>query len=315
MRIAVILIRIRNQVRICAPKLSLTLELYLGIMAEAMLIRIALGGCMRKTNLLVLGIAFFNVLLPVSAFAGQVAYNYSGLSFEFDQSPQWEISGSFILDETDLIEGENLIDKIVSWEFRWTNGIDEYSLSSATGAVINDDPNSYVDTDGLPVFKVDGSGQITVLAFEALEALGNRNTVVAFYALGDGIGFGITFGPDLCCTGGPGAFTGPTLVLEYVDVDIKPSSDTSCNAVIPVAVLGSETFDATLIDASTLSFVGASARQTGNGTLSCNVSDVNDDGHMDLLCQYKDATAEGAVTGELYDGTAIRGSDIYCVSP
>ena len=82
---------------------------------EAMFIRIAFGGHMRKTSLWALGIAFFNVLLPVSAFAGQVAYNYSGLSFEFDQSPQWESSGSFIVNESDLIAGENLIDKIVSW--------------------------------------------------------------------------------------------------------------------------------------------------------------------------------------------------------
>ena len=269
---------------------------------------------MRKTNLLALGIAFFNVLLPVSAFAGQVAYNYSGLSFESDD-PRWEISGSFIFDEDDLIADVDLIDKIVSWEFSWTNGIQTYSLSSAAGDAINYDPNVYIYT-GKPVFKVDESGQITELAFEALETPSplDRTTVVAF-SFFEGTGFGITFGPDLCCTGGPGAFTGPTLVLEYVDVGIKPSSDTSCNAVIPVAVLGSETFDATLIDPSTLSFVGASARQTGNGTLSCHVSDVNDDGHMDLLCQYKNATAEGAVTGKLYDGTAIQGSDIYCVSP
>jgi len=253
-----------------------------------------------------------SVLLPVTAFAGQVAYNYSGLTYDWQGSPQWEITGSFIFDESDLDPGVDLIEKIVSWEFRWTNGTEEYSLSSAS-AVINDDPNVYVN--GVPVFKVDASGQITELAFEALEALGNRNTVVALFPEGAGFGFGITSGPDQCCTGGPGVFTGPTLVLEFVDVDIKPSSDTSCNAVVPVAVLGSDTFDATLIDASTLTFVGASARQTGNGTLSCHVSDVNDDGHMDLLCQYKNATAEGIVTGELYDGTAIQGSDIYCVSP
>ena len=273
---------------------------------------------MRKTSLWALGITFFNVLLPVSAFAGQVAYSYSGLSYEWDD-PRWEISGSFVFDESDINDaansGADLIDKIVSWEFTWTNGEKTYSLSSAAGDAINYDPSVYIYT-GRPVFKVDESGQIAELAFEALETPSPlvRTTVVAFSSF-EGSGFGITFGPDLCCTGGPGAFTGPTLVLEYVDVDIKPSSDTSCNAVIPVAVLGSETFDATLIDASTLSFVGASARQTGNGTLSCHVSDVNDDGHMDLLCQYKDATAEGTVTGELYDGTAIQGSGIYCVSP
>jgi len=271
---------------------------------------------MRKTILWALAITFCNVLLPVSAFAQQVAYSYSGLSGDWD-NPRWEISGSFVFDESDINEaaesGANLIEKIVSWEFSWTNGSDTYSLSSAAGDVINRDSGVFFYT-GEPVFTVDATGQIFVLAFEALEAPDDRTTVVAFSSF-EAFGFGITFGPDECCTGGSGAFTGPTLVLEYVGVDIKPSSDTSCNAVIPVAVLGSDTLDATLIDASTLSFVGVSARQTGNGTLSCNVSDVNDDGHMDLLCQYTNATAEGTVTGELYDGTAIQGSDIYCVSP
>ena len=44
-----------------------------------------------------------NVLLSVSAFAQQVAYEYSGLSWESDD-PQWEISGSFVFNEAELVE-------------------------------------------------------------------------------------------------------------------------------------------------------------------------------------------------------------------
>ena len=142
---------------------------------------------MRRTSLWVLGITFFNVFLPVSASAGQVAYNFSGLTYEWQGSPQWEITGSFTFDERDLIAEVDLIDKIVSWEFTWTNGSEVYSLSSAS-AVINDDPDVYINT-GMPVFEVDTSGQITELAFEALEALGNRTTVVALFP--EGAGFGL----------------------------------------------------------------------------------------------------------------------------
>jgi hypothetical protein len=105
----------------------------------------------------------------------------------------------------------------------------------------------------------------------------------------------------------------PTVV--FVDVDIKPGSEANCNAIIPVAILGSETFDVADIDVMSLTFLGASAREKGNGALSCSTEDVNSDGILDLICHYQNATADGAVEGALIDGTPIQGSDVYCVTP
>ena len=81
-----------------------------------------------------------------------------------------------------------------------------------------------------------------------------------------------------------------------------------------MAVLGSDTFDVTQIDPSTLSFEGLSIRERGNGALSCDVKDVNQDGYADFVCRYQDAATEGTLTGQLLDGTPIEGVGLYCVA-
>lgn len=99
-----------------------------------------------------------------------------------------------------------------------------------------------------------------------------------------------------------------------VGIDIKPGNDAVCGGVIPVAVLGSETFDVTQIDLAALSFQGLDVRSRGNNALSCGVKDANADGYVDLVCQYQNDSTEGVVTGRLLDGTPIQGSDIFCVA-
>lgn len=251
---------------------------------------------------IILAVSVTAFLLPMSALAGLAAYEYAGTS----DDGVWAMSGSIVFNESDLIAGDELIDKIVSWEFSWTNGLDTISTSSNTSD-INRDP-------GLPppTFMVDGTGAVVAFQFENVYGP-DRFPLIGFEF--NGARFNFTVEPDGCCLQGSGSFSGPNLVVEFVDVDIRPGSDTSCNAVIPVAVLGSEVFDVTQIDTSTLSFAGANPRQRGNGALSCNTSDVNDDGYYDLVCQYQNATAKVAVIGSLLDGTEIQGSDVYCVAP
>lgn len=99
-----------------------------------------------------------------------------------------------------------------------------------------------------------------------------------------------------------------------VGVEIKPGSDSDCRGVIPVAILGSATFDVSQIDTDTLSFQGLDVRERGNGALSCGVEDVNGDGYSDLVCQYTNGETDGVVTGRLLDGTHIQGSDTFCVA-
>jgi hypothetical protein len=139
----------------------------------------------------------------------------------------------------------------------------------------------------------------------------------------DGAPFGT--GPNWIETGAFGAINPQHLyaisdVLTVPDptidvaIDIRPGSDSVCNSTVPVAILGSESFDITQINATTLIFEGAGARERGNGVLSCEIEDVNLDGYADFVCQYQGTRSEGSLAGQLFDGTNIRGVDVFCVS-
>jgi len=130
-------------------------------------------------------------------------------------------------------------------------------------------------------------------------------------------------------------------VIEYecavqVTIDIKPGSFPNCfnsngHGVIPVAILGSDTFDVTQIDVSTLGFGGLDVRVKGNGNPQCSFEDVSGDftspegapdGYLDLVCQFVDDASAwtpddgtATLTGELLDGTPIEGSDSICIVP
>jgi hypothetical protein len=112
-----------------------------------------------------------------------------------------------------------------------------------------------------------------------------------------------------------------------VDIDIKPGSDPNCfnvngRGVVPVAILGSGTFDVANVDQTTLSFGGLAVRVRGNHYPQCNGEYVNGDGFLDLVCQFEDdagawtAGEESAtLSGQLLDSTPIEGSDTICLVP
>jgi hypothetical protein len=116
-------------------------------------------------------------------------------------------------------------------------------------------------------------------------------------------------------------------VLE-VDIDIKPGSYPNCfnsdgHGVIPVAILGSTDFDVSQIDPGTVTLEDLAIRAVGKSNkLLAHIEDVNDDGFDDLVVQIEDVDGafqpgEGSatVTGELFDGTPIEGSDSICIRP
>ena len=112
-------------------------------------------------------------------------------------------------------------------------------------------------------------------------------------------------------------------VLE-VNVDVKPGIDTNpinCNntkGVIPVAILSTEVFDATMVDHTTVSFEGACETHVNNktGELRRHEEDVDGDGYIDLVFHFLLGDSnldcdskEGTIRGETFDGHPFEGSD------
>jgi hypothetical protein len=113
---------------------------------------------------------------------------------------------------------------------------------------------------------------------------------------------------------------GPEYASEItVDLDIKPGGDPNAinpasGGVVPVAVLGSGSFDVLDVDATTLTFGPAGAAPTHRG--GGHFADVNGDGHLDFLSHYRvretglvPGDTEACVTGKTLVGTPFEGCD------
>ncbi len=112
-----------------------------------------------------------------------------------------------------------------------------------------------------------------------------------------------------------------------VDIDIKPGSDPNSinpksKGLIPVAILGSETFDVADVDVTTLWFgkTGTEASPAHDLTdpvvYADHLEDVNSDGYMDLVSHYRTQSTDIAkgdtsatLTGQTTGGIPIAGTD------
>ncbi|WLE98702.1 MAG: hypothetical protein QTN59_07635 [Candidatus Electrothrix communis] len=118
-----------------------------------------------------------------------------------------------------------------------------------------------------------------------------------------------------------------TAYKKNVTIDIKPGGEPNCfnlngHGVIPVAILGTENFDpCTEVDPDSLGLLGMSVRVRGKQGPLSHCEDVNADGYFDLVVQFEDDASEWSegqtsaeLTGTLFDGTPIVGTDSICVT-
>ena len=118
-------------------------------------------------------------------------------------------------------------------------------------------------------------------------------------------------------------------VIE-VGIDIKPGSypnsiNLGSNGVVPVAILSSADFDATIeVDRDTVELAGAGVAVRGkNNKLLAHEEDVNDDGLLDLVCQVETENLDpgtfqdgyAVLTGKTIGGQDIEGMDEITIVP
>jgi hypothetical protein len=105
-------------------------------------------------------------------------------------------------------------------------------------------------------------------------------------------------------------------ISSNVVIDIKPKTiNAKSHGKISVAILSSETFDATTIDEQTLRF-GETGQEQSLAKCKKNAKDPNSDGLADLVCSFeteatglKAGDTTGVLTGTTLDGTSFRGTD------
>jgi hypothetical protein len=126
-------------------------------------------------------------------------------------------------------------------------------------------------------------------------------------------------------------FTAGGEPIIQASIDIKPSDfpnviNLKSKGVIPVVVLGSDSFDVKAIDPATIKFGPTGNEAPVNilpkGKFQYSLEDVNKDGYMDIVFHFDtQATGfivgdtAGIITGKLYSGTSIEGSDSVSIIP
>jgi len=165
------------------------------------------------------------------------------------------------------------------------------------------------------------NGTVTTITTTANTKIGLDTTTAAHYFNG--------LIDEVCIW--DGALTGANIEYNYslgnIAIDIKPGSDPNSinlgsKGVIPVAILGSDSFNADIVDPLTVKLAGSGVKIKGNSGNAGSLEDVNGDGYPDLVVQVYTENL-GLVTGAVnavlnaytYAGLAITGSDLIKIVP
>jgi hypothetical protein len=116
--------------------------------------------------------------------------------------------------------------------------------------------------------------------------------------------------------------------LLQILIDIKPGSfpnsiNLASAGAVPVAILSSETFNATTVVPETISLAGARVKLVGKSNRSlCAAEDVNADGRLDLVCHVVTAQfiievgdSIAVLEAQTTSGQNIRGQDSIRIVP
>lgn len=117
--------------------------------------------------------------------------------------------------------------------------------------------------------------------------------------------------------------------IATVSIDVKPGNGDDADPInlgsegkTPVAVLSTETFDATTLDLDSIRFAGAPVNVKNNGTLHFSFEDVNADGLLDLVLHFNtqsleltESDTEATLTGTTESGRCVTATDTIRIVP
>jgi len=189
---------------------------------------------------------------------------------------------------------------------------DTLTLDASGSTDADDDIASYTwDLDGDETFETDAGDQpILVLDYSYLQSLGLliKHTYTIHLKVTDSQGQSDTADSTLTIVPKP---------ATVVAVDIKPGScpnpvNVKSKGVLPVAILGTDDYDITTIDPTSIRLIGIEPLRSGYEDVATPVSDANDcncteegpDGFLDLTLKFKTQRIVEAI-GDVNDGDVL----------